>query len=230
MRGRPSFTTICSSMCPTRYLHLMIRPDHEPANDNDDPWTPAFNPANFKYLENTLAIAKAARQRQPKIELLATLTTPPAWMKTNGAESGGGAAKATLKPKARIGIRRIHLGIPGPDGARRRAGEVCRHFQRAGLAPRSARMFLHARSARGIISNRRRLLRKNGHKVSRCPAGNHDRSKYPQRSGRQYQAISPPCSAALPNMSRSSRPHDYDPRGDRWGDMRRPRREKARSG
>ena len=25
---------------PTRYLHLMIRPDHEPENDNDDPYEP----------------------------------------------------------------------------------------------------------------------------------------------------------------------------------------------
>jgi len=83
----------------TRYLNLMIRPDHEPKNDNADPWTPAFDPANFKYCEHTLAIAKAAKERRPEIELVATLLTPPAWMKTNNAESGGGAAKATLKPR-----------------------------------------------------------------------------------------------------------------------------------
>src|SRR4051794_1758219 len=87
---------------PTRYLHLMIRPTHEPANDNADPYTPAFDPANFKYCEHTLAIAKAAKARRPDIELLATLTTPPAWMKTNDAESGGGKAKATLKPRMEL--------------------------------------------------------------------------------------------------------------------------------
>jgi O-glycosyl hydrolase len=83
---------------PTRYLQLMIRPDHEPQNDNTDPWTPAFDPANFKYCEHTLAIARAARERNKDIEFLATLATPPAWMKTNGAQGGGGKAKATLKP------------------------------------------------------------------------------------------------------------------------------------
>src|SRR4029450_243804 len=44
---------------PTRYLHLMIRPSHEPANDNADPYTPAFDPANFKYCEHTIPMAQA---------------------------------------------------------------------------------------------------------------------------------------------------------------------------
>lgn len=83
---------------PTRFLQLMIRHDHEPQNDNDDPWTPAFDAANFKWCEPTLAIAKAARERRPDIQLFATLYTPPPWMKTNNAESGGGKEKATLKP------------------------------------------------------------------------------------------------------------------------------------
>ncbi len=84
----------------TRYLHLMIRATHEPQNDNADPWTPAFDPANFKYCEHTLAIAKAAKERRPDIELLATMLTPPPWMKTNNEESGKG--KATLKPKLEL--------------------------------------------------------------------------------------------------------------------------------
>ena len=42
-------------------------------------------------------IAKAARKRQPDIQLFATLYTPPPWMKTNNAASGGGEARATLK-------------------------------------------------------------------------------------------------------------------------------------
>jgi O-glycosyl hydrolase len=84
----------------TRYLHLMIRAAHEPQNDNADPWTPAFDPANFKYCAHTLAIAKAAKERRPDIELLATMLTPPPWMKTNNEESGKG--KATLKPKLEL--------------------------------------------------------------------------------------------------------------------------------
>src|SRR4051794_20947999 len=82
---------------PTRYLHLMIRPDHEPKNDNADPWKAEFNEADFKYCEHTIAIAKAAKERRPDIELLASMQTPPAWMKTNNATGGGGKEKATLK-------------------------------------------------------------------------------------------------------------------------------------
>jgi hypothetical protein len=48
----------------------MIRHDHEPQNDNPDPWTQSFDPANFKYCEHTLAIAKAARERQPEFNCL----------------------------------------------------------------------------------------------------------------------------------------------------------------
>lgn len=82
----------------TDYLHLYIRHDHEPENDNGDPWTQAFKPEGFKYCEYTLAICKAARQRQPQMKFYATLYTPPAWMKTNNDPSGGGSGKATLKP------------------------------------------------------------------------------------------------------------------------------------
>src|SRR5438045_9604051 len=36
---------------PTRFLQLMIRHDHEPRNDNEDPWTPAFDAASLKRSE-----------------------------------------------------------------------------------------------------------------------------------------------------------------------------------
>jgi O-glycosyl hydrolase len=81
----------------TDYLHLFIRHDHEPQNDNADPLTAAFKAENFKYCEHTLAICKAARQRQPHMKFYATLYTPPAWMKTNNDPSGGGEKKGTLK-------------------------------------------------------------------------------------------------------------------------------------
>lgn len=81
----------------TDYLHLFIRHDHEPQNDNSDPWSPRFKEEDFKYCEHTLAICKAARQRQPQMKFYATLYTPPAWMKTNNDTSGGGAKKGTLK-------------------------------------------------------------------------------------------------------------------------------------
>jgi len=83
---------------PTRFLQLMIRETHEPKNDNDDPYTPAFEEKNFEYCKHTIAIAKAALKRQPEIQFLATLYTPPPWMKTNNDASGGGEARATIKP------------------------------------------------------------------------------------------------------------------------------------
>ena len=45
---------------PTRYLQLMIRETHEPQNDNNDPYTPAFEDKNFEYCKHTIQIAKAA--------------------------------------------------------------------------------------------------------------------------------------------------------------------------
>jgi glucosylceramidase len=82
---------------PCQYLQLMIRETHEPANDNADPYKPAFDDKNFEYCQHTLAICKAALKRRPEIELIATILTPPSWMKTNNDPSGGGEAKATLK-------------------------------------------------------------------------------------------------------------------------------------
>src|SRR5262245_24058714 len=70
---------------PTRYLQLMIRETHEPQNDNDDPFLPAFDEKDFAYCKHTLQIAKAALKRRPDIQLYATLYTPPPWMKTNNA-------------------------------------------------------------------------------------------------------------------------------------------------
>jgi O-glycosyl hydrolase len=82
----------------TDFLHLMIRHDHEPENDNADPYLPKFKPAWFNYAKHTIAICEAAKKRQPAMQLYATLYTPPVWMKTNGDPSAGGEARATLKP------------------------------------------------------------------------------------------------------------------------------------
>src|SRR5262245_3514172 len=61
---------------PTRFLQLMIREIHEPQNDNDDPWNPAFDEKHFEYCRHTLQIAKAARERRPDLQFCATLYTP----------------------------------------------------------------------------------------------------------------------------------------------------------
>ena len=82
----------------TEFLQLQIRHNHEPQNDNDDPYTQAFNPKDFAYCEHPLKIAEAAKKRNPDIKLYAVLYTPPPWMKTNNDPGGGGKTKATLKP------------------------------------------------------------------------------------------------------------------------------------
>lgn len=78
-------------------LQLFIRHDHEPQNDNNDPYDPAFDEKNFAYCQHTLAICAAAKKRRPNLKLHAVLYTPPEWMKTNNDASGGGTNKATLK-------------------------------------------------------------------------------------------------------------------------------------
>lgn len=87
---------------PTQYLQLMIRETHEPKNDDNDPYNPAFQEKDFEYCKHTIAIAKAALKRQPKMQFLATMCTPPPWMKTNNAATGGGEACATLKPNMEL--------------------------------------------------------------------------------------------------------------------------------
>lgn len=82
----------------TDFLHLFIRHDHEPRNDNGDPYAPEFREADFGYGRHTLAICEAAKKRRPRMKLYATLYTPPAWMKTNNDPGGGGDRKGTLKP------------------------------------------------------------------------------------------------------------------------------------
>ena len=81
----------------TDYLQLMIRHDHEPVNDNDDPYVPAFDEKHFDYCRHPLRIAAAAKLRQPAMKLHAVLYTPPGWMKTNGEPGGGGQKRGALK-------------------------------------------------------------------------------------------------------------------------------------
>lgn len=82
----------------TDFLQLMIRHDYEPQNDNGDPLNPQFKPEWFESTKSTIAICKAARERNPKIRFFATLYTPPPWMKTNNDPSAGGKQRATIKP------------------------------------------------------------------------------------------------------------------------------------
>jgi O-glycosyl hydrolase len=205
---------------PTRYLHLMIRPTHEPANDNADPWTPAFDPANFKYCEHTLAIARAARARRPDIEFLATLTTPPAWMKTNDAESGGGKARATLKPglqlelaeycwaflahMARNGCPVKYLAISNePDWPHDQPGCFFTSEAHADLF-KAVGEYLEKMAAKFPDVPRATLV---GPNTLSAPGAVKDYLPAMQKKAGKYVEVL----AA----------HDYDMRGDRWGDLRK---------
>ena len=86
----------------TDFLNLYIRHDHEPENDNDDPYKQDFKDEAFAYCEHTVEICKAALTRRPDMQFCATLYTPPGWMKTNHDPSGGGEARATLLPKMEL--------------------------------------------------------------------------------------------------------------------------------
>lgn len=200
----------------TRYLNLMIRATHEPQNDNADPWTPAFDEANFKYCRHTIAIAKAAKERRPDIEFLATLLTPPPWMKTNDAESGAG--KATLKPKleleyaeylwafcahmARNGVTIKYLAISNEcDWAHDQPGCCFTPEAHADLF-KIVGDYLDKMAAKFPDVPRPLLV---GPNTLSAPGAVKDYIPAMQRKAAKHVQVL----AA----------HDYDPRGDRWGDM-----------
>jgi O-glycosyl hydrolase len=205
---------------PTRYLNLMIRPNHEPKNDNADPWTPAFDAANFKYCEHTLAIAKAAKERRPDIELVATLLTPPPWMKTNNAESGGGAAKATLRPKLELEYAEYiwaFLAHMAKGGAAVKYVAICNepdwpHEQPGCYFTPEAHAELFA-----IVGD---YLEKMAVKFPDVPRA--------ILVGPNTLSAPGAVKSYIPAMQRRAgkyvevlTSHDYDMRGNRWGDMRR---------
>lgn len=206
--------------CPTQYLNLMIRADHEPQNDNADPYTLAFDPANFKYCQHTIAIAKAAREREPNIEFVATLLTPPAWMKTNNSESGGGKAKGTLKPKMELEFAEFiyaflaHMSANGIDVKYVSIANECDwpHDQPGCFFTPEA----YAELFNLVGGYFERMGAKNpgvprplmiGPNTLSAPGAVKSYLPVLQRKAGKYLAVL----AA----------HDYDPRGDRWGDMRR---------
>ncbi|MEM7392528.1 MAG: hypothetical protein AAF492_09270 [Verrucomicrobiota bacterium] len=82
----------------TQYLQVLIRPDFEPKNDNEDPYRADFKETAFVKNGPALEVCRQALKRKPDMKIYATLYTPPPWMKTNEDESGGGGDKATLKP------------------------------------------------------------------------------------------------------------------------------------
>jgi O-glycosyl hydrolase len=204
----------------TRYLQLMIRHDHEPKNDNDDPFTQAFEEKNFAYCEHAIAIAKAALKRRPDMEFLATLYTPPGWMKTNNDPSGGGEARATLKAGMDLEFAEF-------------AWVFVNHMQKNGvtihyLAITNEPDWPHTQPACYFTAERHaELLKTVGEyfdKMATKPP------KTPRPKFVSPNTLSAPGAAKdylpaalkkAPRYVEVIGAHDYDPRGERWADLQK---------
>lgn len=83
----------CFKDVNTSFLHVLIRPDYEKQNDNDD-WR-KLDPGkfDFKATEAPFRIIKKALERNPGLKIYASLYTPPAWMKANDATGGQAGLK-----------------------------------------------------------------------------------------------------------------------------------------
>jgi O-glycosyl hydrolase len=205
---------------PTRYLQLMIRETHEPQNDNADPFTLAFEEKNFDYCKHTIQIAKAALKRQPDMQLYATLYTPPPWMKTNNAASGGGEARATLKKGLEQELAEYIWAFLA-------------HMQKNGvpiqyLSIANEPDWPHTQPGYFLTPEQYAVLFKTVGEYLEKMAKKHPEVPRPKLVG--PNTLSAPGAAAnyLPLVLRSAGnyldvvgAHDYDPRGDRWGALRR---------
>lgn len=205
---------------PTQFLQLMIRHDHEPQNDDADPWKQSFDLANFKYCEHTLAIAKAAKERRPDIQLFATLYTPPPWMKTNNAEGGGGQSKATIKPGMELEVAEFlwaflaHMAKNGapvqylaianePDWPHEQPGYFLTAEANAELFKAVAAYFAKMGAQQRDVPIPK-LVGPNT--LSAPDAANRYVPELMKKAGNQLAVIAS---------------HDYDMRGDRWGDLQK---------
>jgi glucuronoarabinoxylan endo-1,4-beta-xylanase len=205
---------------PTRYLQLMIRETHEPQNDNADPYAPAFDEKDFAYCRHTLQIAKAALKRRPDIQLYATLYTPPPWMKTNNDASGGGQARATLKSGLELELGEYVWAFLA-------------HMQKNGapvqyLSIANEPDWPHTQPGYYLPAERYAALFKTV-------------ADYLDRMAKKYPDVPRPKLVApntlsapgavqeyVPRLLRTAGrsldvigAHDYDPRGDRWGALRK---------
>jgi O-glycosyl hydrolase len=205
---------------PTRYLQLMIRETHEPQNDNADPYTPAFDEKDFAYCRHTLQVARAALKRRPDMQLVATLYTPPPWMKTNNDASGGGETRATLK-----------------DGLELELGEYVwaflAHMQKNGapvqyLSLANEPDWPHTQPGCSFSPERYAALFKAVADYLDKMAKKYPDVPRPRLVGPNTLSTPGAAKDYVPRLLRSAGKsldvigsHDYDPRGDRWGALRK---------
>ena len=205
---------------PQRYLQLMIREIHEPQNDNNDPYTPAFDDKNFEYCKHTVQIAKAALKRQPEIQLYATLYTPPSWMKTNNDPSGGGESRATIKNGMELELAEYvwaflahmrkhdvpvqYLSIANePDWPHTQPG-YCLTAEKHAVLVKTVGDYLDKMAKQFPDVPRPKLV---GPNTLSAPG-----------AAKDYVPLLLKRAAKHVDVIAS---HDYDPRGDRWGALRK---------
>jgi O-glycosyl hydrolase len=205
---------------PAQFLQLMIRETHEPTNDDNDPFTQAFEEKNFEYCKHTIAIAKAALKRQPKIQFYAILYTPPPWMKTNNDASGGGEARATLKPNMELELAEYvwaFLAHMQKNGVPVQYLSICNepdwpHTQPGySLTPEK-----HAALLKAVGEYLDKMAKKNPD-VPRVKLVGPNTLSAPG-AAKDYVPATLKTSAKYLDVIGT---HDYDPRGDRWGALRR---------
>ncbi len=204
----------------TRFLQLMIRETHEPENDNADPYTPAFDDKNFEYCKHAVRIAKAALKRRPDTLLYATLYTPPPWMKPNNAATAGGEARVSIKPGMELELAeyvwafQAHMtknGVPvqylsianEPDWPHTQPG-YCLTPERHAALFKAVGEYLEKMAKKYPDVPRPKLVGPNT--LSAVGAAKDYVPKTLAAAGKYLDVVAA---------------HDYDPRGDRWGALRK---------
>lgn len=92
----------CFKDVDTQILHVLIRPDFEPVNDNDD-WQVLDNDAfQWDACQRMFWICWHARQRNPDLKVYACLYSPPPWMKANNATTGEAGLKEGAQYKLEV--------------------------------------------------------------------------------------------------------------------------------
>ncbi len=171
-------------------------------------------------IAHTLRIAKAALKRRKDIQLFATLTTPPPWMKTNNAASGGGEARATLKPGMELELGEYVWAFLA-------------HMQRNGapiqyLCIANEPDWPHTQPGCFWTPQRHAVVFKTVGEYLEKMARRHPEVPRPKLVGPNTLSAPGAAQDYVPPLLRTAgrylgvvASHDYDPRGDRWGALRR---------
>lgn len=204
----------------TRFLQLMIRETHEPTNDNADPYTPAFDEKNFEYCKHNVRIAQAALKRRPGTQLFAVLHTPPSWMKPNNAPTAGGEARVSLTPGLELELAEYVWAFQ-------------QHMAKQGVPVQYLSIcnepdWPHTQPGYCLTPDRHAMLFKTVGEYFEKMAKKHPDVPRPKLVGPNTLSAVGAAKEYLPRTLAAAgkyldvvAAHDYDPRGDRWGALRK---------